>query len=179
MECRKKIQYARYLRVCNCCNKEFNLSPSSIKNKASLFCSKNCSDNSQKRRVTRICSVCKCEFDVTESKAKQAACIYCSKSCEAIGKLGVGSPQYKGGSMASNGSIKVSKGNHEILAHRIIVESIIGRRLDASEVIIHLNGKNDDNRPENLFICPTVGTMVKYHKDCLPWPKESNLSTYK
>lgn len=36
--------------------------------------------------------------------------------------------------------------------HRLVMESIIGRRLMYNEVIHHINGKPKDNRPENLQI---------------------------
>ena len=36
--------------------------------------------------------------------------------------------------------------------HDIVMEASIGRFLNASEVVHHLNGKKDDNRPDNLAI---------------------------
>lgn len=38
------------------------------------------------------------------------------------------------------------------LEHRLIVQAISGRRLKASEVVHHKNGKKGDNRPSNLEV---------------------------
>ncbi len=36
--------------------------------------------------------------------------------------------------------------------HRIVMESILGRRLEKDEIVHHVNGNGRDNRPENLEV---------------------------
>jgi hypothetical protein len=43
-------------------------------------------------------------------------------------------------------------GSNYILEHRLVMETILGRPLRRVEVVHHLNGVRDDNRPENLAV---------------------------
>ena len=44
-----------------------------------------------------------------------------------------------------------------ILEHRLVAEKIVGRRLNASEYVHHINGCGTDNRIENLLVTNRKG----------------------
>ena len=46
--------------------------------------------------------------------------------------------------------------------HRIVVESLLGRKLQRDEVVHHKNGDKTDNRPENLEVLSN-SDHVRHH----------------
>jgi hypothetical protein len=59
---------------------------------------------------------------------------------------------WKGGYLTPDGYVKISVDGHQIHEHRFVMEQSIGRKLNPSEFIHHLNGIRNDNRIENLQI---------------------------
>ena len=50
-----------------------------------------------------------------------------------------------------------------VLEHRLITEKCLGRYLTKEEVIHHINGIKDDNRPKNLYLFESTSEHTKFH----------------
>lgn len=48
--------------------------------------------------------------------------------------------------------------------HQIVIEQLIGRKLQVGECIRHINGNKADNKKENLALCPSIARHNKIHK---------------
>lgn len=87
---------------------------------------------------------------------------------------GVDSPSWKGGRhIGVNGYTYVYAPNHPsikgtypyILEHRLVAEKILKRYLTSDEIIHHINGIRDDNRPENLYLFASGKLHIEFHKN--------------
>ena len=76
---------------------------------------------------------------------------------------------WKGTKLTENGYIKILKPNHPrardkyIWEHILIVEKKIGRFLNKSEVVHHINGVRNDNRIENLMLFESNSKHLSFH----------------
>lgn len=142
--------------------------------------------------MPNTCEVC---GKITSSK-KYKRC----KSCSHVGKRlseehkkaiirgnnggrGVNSPSWRGGRRYTNkGYVRVYAPSHPecmcdgyVMEHRLVVEKEIGRFLNKTEVVHHVNGIKDDNRIENLmlFFCDASHRRyergLEFNKDHILW----------
>lgn len=135
---------ACYRKVCKTCNTEFH-----AKTPRQMYCSETC------KRGTASCHNCGKSFVV----GKKAAGLFCSKTCAYEFKCPVGTVRDGGGGYKI---VKVphgtpgakrqygANGHQWMLEHRYVMQQILGRPLGKKENVHHINGKRDDNRPENL-----------------------------
>lgn len=79
------------------------------------------------------------------------------------------STRWRGGVIHRKGYVFIYKPDHPnackqyISEHRLVVEGIIGRVLDKSEVVHHIDGDKKNNSPSNLMLFPNESEHQKHH----------------
>lgn len=90
-------------------------------------------------------------------------------------------PAWKGGRFVDHeGYVHIRIPSHpnavqgSMREHRLVMEQMIGRYLDRDEVVHHVNGIRDDNRPENLQLFPSNASHLAHELKgkCPNWTPE-------
>jgi len=102
--------------------------------------------------------------------------LYCARHSDEMrerfkSRKGSKAPNWKGGKLAEKrGYIFIWKPYHPlankdgyIFEHRLVMEKKLGRFLTKKEVVHHINGIKNDNRPENLQIFINSGYHLNHH----------------
>ena len=141
---------------CKVCGKIFYLNPSRVKNGRGKHCSKKCMYLSFKGKHFGL----KTEF----------------KKGYKSENIRENHPKWKGGKFVNNGYIFILSRNHPyanyqkyVQEHRLVAEKCLNRYLKSCEVIHHINGIKDDNRPENLYLFDSKNKHTYYEQlKCKP-----------
>jgi uncharacterized protein (DUF1330 family) len=122
----------------------------------------------------KICAnnACSKQFKTKSNKRK-----YCSHLCYSSSNKRENSVHWKGGKrIHPDGYVMIHCPDHPgrkiggcyVMEHRLVMEKHIGRFLEHSEAVHHVNGQRQDNKIENLVLLKSNGAHTREcHRDTL------------
>ena len=152
---------------CKRCETKFEVYPCIIKKGGGKFCSRKCQN--YKLGKYRKCCTCDKEFYISKAAFNRKGYNqgqFCSRKCKGkwqqLYSVREGNPNWKGGKCEWGGYIYIRINGTYIGKHRLVMEKMIGRFLKSPEIVHHINGKRDDNKPENLKLFTTIGEHLRF-----------------
>lgn len=179
--CSKECWYAgkSIIKKCPTCKKEFKVWISRIRKKRGLYCSRKCMNESpifaeKIRKANR-------KFPHRFQKGHKTWNMG-KKLPEMSGK---NHPMWKGGIWHdSDGYIWLLRKEHPrcnkygyILRSHLVAEKYLNRLIQLGEIIHHINGIRNDDRPENLYLFPSAREHRKFHSSKVKSELQSNLTS--
>lgn len=158
-------------RECPVCRKIFKRDTCTQK-----YCSLDCSNKAQRKPRNTVCLECGGYIKYSKNSKN----LYCSKRCTGLARAAKGLEMHRGVSVAPEGHRVILKtgyatmkvGGRWIQEHRLVMEQKLDRFLYPNETIHHINGKKDDNRPENLELWCSGHPSGQRIPDLVAWAKE-------
>jgi hypothetical protein len=128
------------------------------------YCSVACKNTAMTKDKECLCANCGELFQRPHGKARAYCSIACSAAARSKGMQAGASPlepRQDGKGLSTHGYVYVRVDGKKILQHRLVVEQMIGRKLESWERVHHKNGDRTDNRPENLELWSIEGRNKK------------------
>jgi hypothetical protein len=95
------------------------------------------------------------------------------KSCGCLQRrIGPEHPAWKGGNVTKDGYRRMHIDGRHVLEHRLVMEQMLGRRLEKDENVHHKNGNRLDNRLENLELWVSLQPAGQRVEDLVGYAEE-------
>jgi hypothetical protein len=173
-ECRNLLSYTttrsrneadRRARLCRSCAKKGQRNP----NVGREFTIEQRRQISECNRARGISRETRRKMSAAQSGRKLSAA-HCRAIAES--KRGAGNPNWGGGvKRQSEGRVMLLRPGHPsahkdgyVLRARLVAEEKVGRVLGKYEVVHHVNGTVDDDRPENLMVFASNAEHMRFHR---------------